>query len=1211
MNTRHLLVIGLCATLATCKGSEIQAPNTQTAVRLVFQQGPTRTLAGRPMNAVVVGAVDAQGQLDSAAVPVVALSLQGAAAAALGGVVARAAVGGIATFSDIVVNTAGSALVLVASAPGLGSIVSAPFRVEALPIVIDSTALHLTSDSAALAAGTLIFDVRSASAPVIDSGRVIVGTENGGFVRRVVHVDRVGSTVRYQTVQASLDEIVQNDSLVVHLSLTPGSQRSARQIGLVPSAPPRFIPATPAITGSDGDYLITDLVLFGTMTDGLVVSSAHLSLQPSVDLRVVWGVLAPRSAHLAVTGTMSFDAATKIGFSRQVGARGSVPLGTVVFPFAAPVGPFVIPGTFSIAITLEWSVSAQGRALVQFGWTSTASSTVGVDWTSGVGFTPLQTSAFSFTPQLPTPSLDATATARVGLRATPRVVIAGSAGGELHVEPFAEGTATADAVANRYSTSCHSAVDIGFDLDLTIASVTIGTFGRSTTILDTPWPICATSGPLRVLTVTGISPANGPLAGGTPVTITGTNFAAPAAAMIGGNALTNLAVVSATQITGTTPAGPTAGAKDVVITSNGLTGTCTTCFTYALAPVLITGISPSSGPTTGGTSVTLTGTSFVAGATATIGGTAVTNVTVVSGTSITGTTPAGTAGAKNVVVTTSAGSGTCTGCFTYVATTAAWCGANLDFSSGALPSGWSVSLIRSGPGLANGRLEADPVDAGAWLLAPGAPSAGTTQVTVEFDANLVEIYWGMGPQVAFETGSTFFAASSGTATYNFGLNKVTFVWQRGYSPVENQTQPGSVIRIDTLPFTYGTYHHRIDVTNAGSAYAITTSGGQFVARSSVGAVSGFSLGAITRFGLGVYTTSDASFWVDNLKISCQATRTAPTVTLVSPNSGPLAGGTSVTLTGTNFMAGAVVAIGGNALTNVTVVSSTSITGTTPAGTAGAKDVVVTTIAGSGTCAGCFTYSGSSSSTLRRVLLLTRGASDSTTAHFKAVLDARAIPYTQLATSAISASSNLDSAVILAGFDATPSELASFGSVFQGAVNRGSRLIMAGYGSYVMRYAGIGTVSSGTWGPAVNDAVYFVKPADTSSYWAGISTWDPPVLPDNPAHLVWTIGAGQSYTTTTWTPPSALTVRRPQFWELGVYYGYGGLPTNSSYCVAWGQCTQYRSVGLDGFGTGLVEYGAGIIIADFNVPVTNAGTKRFTYGPAADAMIANQVTLLRR
>ena len=97
----------------------------------------------------------------------------------------------------------------------------------------------------------------------------------------------------------------------------------------------------------------------------------------------------------------------------------------------------------------------------------------------------------------------------------------------------------------------------------------------------------------------------------------------------------------------------------------------------------------------------------------------------------------------------------------------------------------------------------------------------------------------------------------------------------------------------------------------------------------------------------------------------------------------------------------------------------------------------------------------------------------------------------------------------------------------------------------------------------------------------------------------------------WTPPGGLTVRQPQYWGLFAYYGYGGLATNSSYCVAWGQCTQYRSVVSTGFGGGLVEYGAGIIVAAFTVPVTNAGSKRFTYGPATDAMIANQVTLFRQ
>ena len=51
---------------------------------------------------------------------------------------------------------------------------------------------------------------------------------------------------------------------------------------------------------------------------------------------------------------------------------------------------------------------------------------------------------------------------------------------------------------------------------------------------------------------------------------------------------------------------------------------------------------------------------------------------------------------------------------------------------------------------------------------------------------------------------------------------------------------------------------------------------------------------------------------------------------VSPNSGPGAGGTSVTITGTNFTGATAVTFGGTAATSVTVVSATSITATSPA-----------------------------------------------------------------------------------------------------------------------------------------------------------------------------------------------------------------------------------------------------------------------------------------
>ena len=66
----------------------------------------------------------------------------------------------------------------------------------------------------------------------------------------------------------------------------------------------------------------------------------------------------------------------------------------------------------------------------------------------------------------------------------------------------------------------------------------------------------------------------------------------------------------------------------------------------------------------------------------------------------------------------------------------------------------------------------------------------------------------------------------------------------------------------------------------------------------------------------------------------------PTLSGISPASGTVAGGTAVTITGTGFLAGAMVSLGGTPAIGVTVVSSTTITATTPAHAAGAADVVV-------------------------------------------------------------------------------------------------------------------------------------------------------------------------------------------------------------------------------------------------------------------------------
>jgi hypothetical protein len=81
----------------------------------------------------------------------------------------------------------------------------------------------------------------------------------------------------------------------------------------------------------------------------------------------------------------------------------------------------------------------------------------------------------------------------------------------------------------------------------------------------------------------------------------------------------------------------------------------------------------------------------------------------------------------------------------------------------------------------------------------------------------------------------------------------------------------------------------------------------------------------------------------------------PTLTSLSVSSGVFAGGTASGIIGTNLSSVTGITVGGAAATGVTVNSSTSVSFTTPSGTLGAKDVVVSTMLGNFTLSSAFTY----------------------------------------------------------------------------------------------------------------------------------------------------------------------------------------------------------------------------------------------------------------
>jgi len=110
--------------------------------------------------------------------------------------------------------------------------------------------------------------------------------------------------------------------------------------------------------------------------------------------------------------------------------------------------------------------------------------------------------------------------------------------------------------------------------------------------------------------VSAVVPAIGPATGETPVTIVGTNFSTQPGATqfsFGPNAAKNISCASSTRCTASSPGGLLS--VDVTATVNNLRSEPNPGDKFGYVPV-ITSISPSSGPQSGGTSVTINGVGF-------------------------------------------------------------------------------------------------------------------------------------------------------------------------------------------------------------------------------------------------------------------------------------------------------------------------------------------------------------------------------------------------------------------------------------------------------------------------------------------------------------------------------------------------------------------------------------------------------------------------
>jgi hypothetical protein len=164
------------------------------------------------------------------------------------------------------------------------------------------------------------------------------------------------------------------------------------------------------------------------------------------------------------------------------------------------------------------------------------------------------------------------------------------------------------------------------------------------------------------LAVRSLSPASGPVAGGTAVTVSGTGLTADV--RVGALPLTAVQVApDGTSLTGTTAAG-SPGLADLIVRSGDLEAILPAAFLYT-APLALAQVSPALGAQAGGTRISIYGRGFGPGLAASIDGSNVTGLSVVSPTEATGLTPPGTPGARPVIISLGGAQDTLASGFTY------------------------------------------------------------------------------------------------------------------------------------------------------------------------------------------------------------------------------------------------------------------------------------------------------------------------------------------------------------------------------------------------------------------------------------------------------------------------------------------------------------------------------------------------------------------
>ena len=443
-----------------------------------------------------------------------------------------------------------------------------------------------------------------------------------------------------------------------------------------------------------------------------------------------------------------------------------------------------------------------------------------------------------------------------------------------------------------------------------------------------------TSTPVSEPTIASLSPASGPTAGGSSVTISGSDFQSGATVRFGTALATVLDRVDQA-ITVRTPAGA-AGAVTVTVTNpDGGVVTRAAGFTYVSVadpvsePTIIT-VTPGSGPTTGNTTVTIGGAEFMAGATVRFGALPAT-VLASSATTLSVRTPAAAAGLVALTVTNPDGGSVTMGlAFTYVPAVVPVIAPTVTTvtpTSGPTTGGTDVVLTGTG------------FQTNVVVRFGGVSAAILSRTSSSITARTpAAIAGAVGVTVTNPDGGTTTKASA--FTYVAPPPTAPAPTVTSFSPATGLISGGTLVTINGTDFKSGVIVRLGAI--AGTVSSFTTT--RLVVRTPAQAAGVVALTVLNPDGQGMQVPAAFTYRAP-----------APTVSTLSPARGPASGTTEVTISGTNFRAGLSVSVNAVQAT-VLSVTATRIVARMPAHAPAVVSVIVTNAdSQSATRANAYTY----------------------------------------------------------------------------------------------------------------------------------------------------------------------------------------------------------------------------------------------------------------